>query len=129
MPTNLTSEGRARGRTAGNRQQADKAVAESWDLLPDLFRLRAHGATLRDVAANLNERGIKTRKGAEWSQVQVKRLFDRVGSQVEFVIQAYSRGGWYDFQGGFDSYQDAEQAMGKLDRRKEYRIVVYSKTP
>ena len=56
--------GRARGRATGNRKQADKAVSECWDLLPDLFRLRAHGATLRDIAANLKERGIKTRKGA-----------------------------------------------------------------
>jgi hypothetical protein len=65
MATNLTTEGRARGRVAGNRQQADKAVNECWDLLPDLFQLRAHGATLRDIAANLNERGIQTRKGAD----------------------------------------------------------------
>jgi Recombinase len=128
MTTNLTTEGRARGRAAGNRQQADRAVAECWDLLPDLFRLRAHGATLRDIAANLNERGIQTRKGAGWSQVQVKRLLDRVGNQVEFVIQAYSRIGWYDFLGGFDTYVDAEQAMGKLGRKKQYRIEVYSKT-
>jgi Recombinase len=128
MTTNLTTEGRARGRAVGNRQQAHKAVSECWDLLPDLFRLRAHGATLRDIAANLNERGVRTRNGADWSQVQVKRLFDRVGNQVEFVIQAYSRIGWYDFQGGFSTYLDAEQAMGKLARKKEYRIEVYSKT-
>jgi hypothetical protein len=127
MKTNLTTEGRARGRAAGNRQQADKAVEEYWGLLPDLFRLRAHGATLRDIAANLNERGIQTRKGADWSQVQVKRLFDRVGNQIEFVIQRYSAVGWYDFEGGFGTYLDAEQAMGRLDRKKEYRIEVYSK--
>jgi hypothetical protein len=88
MKTNLTAEGRSRGRATGNRKQADQAVAERWDLLPDIYRLRAHGATLRDVAANLNDRGIKTRKAADWSQVQVKRLLDGVGSQVEFVIQA-----------------------------------------
>jgi Recombinase len=128
MTTNLTTEGRARGRVAGNRQQADKAVSEYWDLVPDLFRMRAHGATLRDIAANLNERGIRTRMGADWSQVQVKRLLDRVGSQVEFVIQRYSAVGWYDFQGGFDTYLDAEQAMGNLGRKKEYRIEVYSKS-
>ena len=128
MKTNLTVEGRARGRAAGNRQQADKAVAECWDLLLDLFRLRAHGATLRDIAANLNGRGVRTRQGADWSQVQVKRLFDRVGSQVEFVIQRYSAVGWYDFLGGFDTYLDAEQAMGELRPKKHCRIEVYSKT-
>jgi Recombinase len=129
MTRNLTTEGRARGRAAGNRQQADKAVSECWDLLPDLFRLRAHGATLRDIAANLNERGVRTRKGADWSQVQVKRLFDRVGNHVEFVIQAYSRVGWYDFRGGLDSYLEAELVMGKLRPTKDHRIEVYSKTP
>ena len=46
----------------------------------------------------------------------MKRLLDRVGNQVEFVIQAHSRLGWYGFAGGFDSYLDAEQAMAKLDR-------------
>jgi Recombinase len=128
MTTNLTTEGRARGRAAGNRKQAHKAVAECWDLLPDLFRLRAHGATLRDIAANLNERGVRTRTAADWSQVQVKRLFDRVGNQVEFVIQRYSAVGWYDFQGGFDTYLDAELAMGELHPAKNYRIEIYSKT-
>jgi recombinase len=98
------------------------------DLLPDLFRLRAIGATLRDIAANLNERGIRARKGADWSQVQVKRLFDRVGNQVEFVIQRYSAVGWYDFRGGFDTYVDAEQVMGELRPTKNNRIEVYSKT-
>jgi hypothetical protein len=57
----------------------------------------------------------------------VKRLFDRVGNTVEFVIQRYSAVGWFDFQGGFDTYLDAEQAMGKLDPKKEYRIEVYSR--
>jgi hypothetical protein len=71
------------------RKQADKAVAEYWGLLPGLFRLRAHGATLRDIAANVNDRGVRTREGADWSQVQVKRLFDRVGNHVGFVIRAH----------------------------------------
>jgi hypothetical protein len=90
--------------------------------------LSGDGATLRDVAANLNDRGVKTRKGPDWSQVQVKRLLDRVGNEVEFVIQAYSRGGWDDFAGDFGSYLEAEQAMGKLEQSKQYRIEVYSKT-
>ena len=128
MPTNLTSNGRDLGRAVGNRKQADKALAENWDLLADLFRLRAHGATLRDCAANLNDRGIRTRGGKDWSQVQIKRLLDRVEGRVEFVIQRYSGLGWNDFAGGFDRYLDAEQAMGKLDPPSRYQIEVYLKT-
>ena len=44
------------------------------------------------------------------------------------MIQRYSAVGWYYFQGGFDTYLDAAQAMGKLGRKKEYRIEIYSKT-
>ncbi|KFG90690.1 hypothetical protein BV98_001895 [Sphingobium herbicidovorans NBRC 16415] len=37
--------------------------------------LKAQGATsLRDIATKLNERGIKTRRGGEWSAVQVSRV-------------------------------------------------------
>ena len=57
----------------------------------------------------------------------MKRLLDSVGNQIEFVIQAYSRLGWYDFAGGFGSYHEAERTMAKLDRSKQYRIEVYSK--
>ena len=128
MPTNLTSNGRNRGRAVGNRKQADNALTENWDLLADLFRLRSHGATLRDCAANLNGRGIQTRGGKDWTQVQIKRLLDRVEGRVEFVVQWYSGLGWNDFAGGFDSYHDAEQAMKKLATGRQYRIEVFLKT-
>ncbi|MES2391036.1 MAG: recombinase family protein [Acidobacteriota bacterium] len=41
--------------------------------------IRGEGAaSLRDVAAALNERSIPTARGGEWSAVQVKRIMDRV---------------------------------------------------
>jgi Recombinase len=83
----FTDEGRKRGRTAGNLMSAHRAIADNWHLLADLFRMRAHGATLRDCAASLNERGIKTRGGKDWSITQVVRLLARVNGRVEFVIQ------------------------------------------
>jgi hypothetical protein len=77
MSSNLTAEGRAKGRTTANAHQADRAVAEYRHLLPRIVRLRAGGATLRAIADNLNRAGHTTRTGATWSQVQVKRLLDR----------------------------------------------------
>ena len=38
MVSHLTDAGRAKG----NRKQADQSVADNWDLLADLYRLRAH---------------------------------------------------------------------------------------
>ncbi len=124
---NLSDEASARGRIMGNRAQADRAVTDYFDLLADVYRLRAHGASLRDCAANLNERGIQTRNGKDWSQVQVKRLLDRVAGRVEFVIQRETAHGWADFKNGFESYQDAETAMNALPRGREYQVEVHSK--
>jgi hypothetical protein len=33
---------------------------------------------LRQIAANLNERGISTARGGEWSAVQVQRVVNRI---------------------------------------------------
>jgi hypothetical protein len=85
MPSNLTSEGRDRGRVSGDAEQARKAVAENWDLLADLFRMRANGASLRDCGTNLNVRGVKTRQG---------------------VVQVYSARRWYDQTRGFRTVLD-----------------------
>ncbi len=39
--------------------------------------LKAQGATsLRDIAGKLNERGIKTRRGGDWSATQVMRVME-----------------------------------------------------
>jgi hypothetical protein len=32
---------------------------------------------MRQIAAGLNERGIRTAQGGEWTAVQVKRVLDR----------------------------------------------------
>ena len=90
MSGNLTDEGRNRGRAAGNRKQADQAVLDYWEFLADIHHHKAHGQTLRQIAAGLNERGLTTRKGTPWSAVQVKRLLDHSEGTLEFVIQKYS---------------------------------------
>jgi Recombinase len=54
--------------------------ADSWgcsDVLPVIQAIKAEGnSSLREIAAALNERGITTARGGEWSAVQVKRILD-----------------------------------------------------
>jgi hypothetical protein len=56
-----------------------KANNRASDLLPIIEELRAAGAvSLRQIAAGLNAKGIRTARGGEWSAVQVKRVLERV---------------------------------------------------
>lgn len=67
----ITAEGRKLGRLAHS------SAASAWakDVMPVVESLRAEGmASLREIAAGLNERGIEARRGGEWTAVQVMRL-------------------------------------------------------
>ena len=56
-----------------------KAEARRADLEPILAEIRASGAiSLGQIAKALNERGIRTPRGAEWQPVQVKRVLERL---------------------------------------------------
>jgi len=56
-----------------------RADAKAADLAPIIKELRAAGKTsLRAIAAGLNEQGIPTARGGEWSSVQVMRILERV---------------------------------------------------
>jgi hypothetical protein len=44
------------------------------DLAPTIRSLQATGASLRGIASALNERGIKTARGSEWTAMAVKRV-------------------------------------------------------
>jgi DNA invertase Pin-like site-specific DNA recombinase len=51
-------------------------------LRPTIESLRISGVTkLRDIAAALNQRGIRTVRGASWHVSNVKNLIDRAGAQ------------------------------------------------
>jgi DNA invertase Pin-like site-specific DNA recombinase len=64
-----------RAATAAIVKRADDRAA---DLAPTIAELQANGATsLRAIAAGLNERGIPTARGGQWSAVQVARVLDR----------------------------------------------------
>ena len=55
-------------------------MASEWsaDVLPIIDDIRHGGAvSLREIAAGLNERGIQTRRGGEWTAVQVQRVLQR----------------------------------------------------
>ncbi len=76
---NLTTEARQRGVEAASethRRQADEAYA---DLVPLMLEWRETGWSQQAIADELNEQGHTTRRGCEWSQVQVGRVLQRVG--------------------------------------------------
>jgi DNA invertase Pin-like site-specific DNA recombinase len=75
---NLPAVGeKGRAISAGVRREKVKRRAQ--DLVPILADIRASGATsLREIAAALNARNIRTARGAQWSSVQVMRVLERV---------------------------------------------------
>jgi DNA invertase Pin-like site-specific DNA recombinase len=65
-------------RKAAAEAIAKRADARAADLTPTIAELQAGGATsLRDIAEGLNDRGIPTARGGQWSAVQVQRVLDR----------------------------------------------------
>jgi DNA invertase Pin-like site-specific DNA recombinase len=68
----------ATANSAAARREAAKRRAA--DLSPIVAEIRAgaDGASLRQLAAGLNARGIRTAQGGQWSATQVKRVLERV---------------------------------------------------
>ena len=70
-----------RGREISRQVRIKKAADRVVDLSPIIAEIRASGATsLGRIAKALNERGIRTPRGAEWQPVQVKRVLERVAA-------------------------------------------------
>src|ERR1035438_7694900 len=66
------------GNVASGEVRAKKASQHAQDLMPVLDDIRQQGITsLLGIAGELNNRGIKTRRGGEWSAIQVKRVLER----------------------------------------------------
>jgi hypothetical protein len=56
------------------------------DLAPIVKELQASGATsLRAIAKGLNDRGIATARGGQWTAVQVMRVLSRIEGKHPFV--------------------------------------------
>ena len=67
----LTAEAIAAGQAA----RSAKARTRAADLDPIIADIRSKGAvSLRQIAAELNERGIPTPRGSSWNAVQVQRV-------------------------------------------------------
>lgn len=54
---------------------ADKHAA---NVLPLIATIQARGATLRQIATELNERGIKTARGGQWHAMTVRNVLTRI---------------------------------------------------
>lgn len=68
----------SKGRRAGMKERMAQSAAWVADVLPIIDDIRESGAeSLREIAEALNERGIETRRGGEWSAVQVQRVLQR----------------------------------------------------
>jgi DNA invertase Pin-like site-specific DNA recombinase len=67
-----------KGAKASAVKRGMKAANRASDLLPVIRSAQANGASsLRQIADLLNNRGIKTARGGEWSAVQVQRVLRR----------------------------------------------------
>ena len=70
----LTRELRLKGAAASGKRTTMMAREAYADVVPVVRDLRAQGKSLRAIAAELDARGLTTRKGNAWSSVQVMRL-------------------------------------------------------
>ena len=78
------------GRKKGTAARVLTASKRAEDLLPVIADIQNVGAnTLREIAAELNERGITTARGGAWSAVQVQRVLrkspKKIGVAAEMV--------------------------------------------
>jgi DNA invertase Pin-like site-specific DNA recombinase len=70
-----------KGNRASAKVRSENAKNRAADLLPVIDAIRAEGAvSLRQIADGLNQRGIPTARGAEWSAVQVSRVVEHAGA-------------------------------------------------
>ncbi len=80
MPERKDEQRRAaRNGAARNAQNADQHAA---NVLPVIRQVAAHGASLRQIADELNARGIKTARGGLWYAGTVRNIMARQ-SEIE----------------------------------------------
>lgn len=70
-----------KGNRASAKVRSELAQRRAADLLPVIEAIKAEGAvSLRQIADALNQRGISTARGGEWSAVQVSRVVEHAGA-------------------------------------------------
>jgi DNA invertase Pin-like site-specific DNA recombinase len=80
---NLRGAAGKKGHAASLATRQAKARSRASDLAPVIEELTASGAvSLRQIAAGLNARGIRTARGGEWSAMQVQRVMERVQTNL-----------------------------------------------
>ena len=70
----LSAEASRKGQRIGSKLNRENARAAYSDLFPMILQLRGTGASLREIACQLNEQGHSTRRGGKWNPVQVQRV-------------------------------------------------------
>lgn len=77
----MSAADRKKGTTASATKRAASAASRNADLLPVIEDIRADGVTsLLRIAEGLNDRGITTPRGGQWSAVQVSRVLVSVAA-------------------------------------------------
>ena len=71
-PTNLAAAGRK-----GRKTNRAKAAVFAAKVLPTIQKLRDQGKTLREIAAELNEIGVRTARGGRWYAATVNGILAR----------------------------------------------------
>jgi DNA invertase Pin-like site-specific DNA recombinase len=67
-----------KGRELGTAKRSRMAGEWANDVLPVIEDIRTSGAeSLREIADGLNERGIETRRGGQWTATQVMRVLNK----------------------------------------------------
>jgi hypothetical protein len=81
-PANLSPNAARLGRELGARAARERAVTAYKHVAPLIVELNASGKSLGQIAADLNGRGLVTRRDRSWTKVQVARVLrrSRVGS-------------------------------------------------
>ncbi len=69
---------------ATHRRTADQFYAP---ITPIVLALHRQACSLREIAAELAHRGIKPRRGKQWSAAQIKRILDRVRQPADTALQ------------------------------------------
>lgn len=76
-PANLSPNAARLGRELGARAARERAVTAYKHVAPLIVELNASGKSLGQIAADLNGRGLVTRRDRSWTKVQVARVLRR----------------------------------------------------
>ena len=78
----LTSKTRERDNAVlGHRACKERALARAMEIAPLIWRLRAEGRTLAEIATELNWRNVPTPQGRRWYSGGILRLLRRTESE------------------------------------------------